>query len=84
MPQVPHQIEVRFEHITRDSKGKPGKVHCTINGTLLCDWWTRAAFQGHKSGVTRVGIEQFMERPCGRREDGSVVKDSCLGILLHV
>jgi hypothetical protein len=76
--KVDFNVDVRFERVNRDANGNPGKVHVTVNGAPLCEMWSRRAFQQHKSGVSRVMIDEFMKTPCGQTADGTPGTQGCL------
>ena len=75
------KVDVRFERVNRDANGKPGKVHLTVNGAPLCEMWSREAFQQHKSGVSRVTVEEFVKTPCGLKDDGTSGTQGCVSRL---
>ena len=61
--RVPFSVEVSLERVRKDAHSKPGKVHVTINGGVLCENHSRAEFR--KYPLDYVTVDEFMKKPCG-------------------
>lgn len=69
--EVPFRVDVFFERVKKAANGQPGKIHLTVNRTLLCSKHSRTEWAQYDT--ERVSPTQFTTKDLGC--------DRCMGRL---